>query len=126
MPCSLACSAAFCMTSSVVSPRITCLQPLDGSTFAHSKTFAMAKSPSFKPIISFAHSELLSQYWIKRQWLLSVPILKKSFFSFAESVLDKRARLGYRAINKIGKRVKRTMYYGARGIVGLVKPTYRP
>jgi hypothetical protein len=43
-----------------------------------------------------------------------------------ESVLDKRLRLGYRAINKIWKVSEANMYYGARGIVGLVKPTYRP
>src|SRR5436309_4821386 len=46
MPCSLACSAAFCITSSTVSPRTMCLHPLDGSTLAHSRIFAIGLPPS--------------------------------------------------------------------------------
>jgi len=41
IPCSLACSEAFLRTSSSVSPRTTCPQPLDGSTLAHSSILPM-------------------------------------------------------------------------------------
>src|SRR6185295_9642015 len=63
---------------------------------------------------------------MKRQWLFSVPMLKNPSSVLPESVLDKRLRLGYRAINKIWKVSEATMYFKAGEIVVLVKPTYRP
>src|SRR5206468_683674 len=41
IPCCFACSSAFCIRSASLVPRITCWQPLDGSTFAHSTILAM-------------------------------------------------------------------------------------
>ena len=42
IPCTFACSAAFWSTSASVAPRTTWLQPLDGSTFAHSTILAIS------------------------------------------------------------------------------------
>jgi hypothetical protein len=60
IPCCLACSPAFLTTSSTDSPRTTCLQPLEGSTFAHSRIFATAMPPLFR------ERELLCEVWL---WL---------------------------------------------------------